>query len=119
MERYSNTSFVDFHSEFIYLFGKHAPVLANRSKLTKRYYSNPTEENKNLLNAKSNKCSKMIVETKERCTNKLSKKLDDSSTKCRWISTKFLLISTKKWNSSIHILPLNALQITTQVYFHH
>ena len=35
--------------------------LRNRFKLTKRYYSNPTEENKNLLNAKSNECSNMIV----------------------------------------------------------
>ena len=42
--------------------------LRNSSKLTKRYYSNPTEENKN-----------MIVEAKERSTNKLSKKLDDPS----------------------------------------
>ena len=40
--------------------------LRNRSKLNKRYYSNPTEENKNLLTAKSNECSNMIVEAKER-----------------------------------------------------
>ena len=53
--------------------------LRNRSKLTKRYYSNPTEENKNLT-AKSNECSKMIVEAKKRYTNKLSKKLDNPST---------------------------------------
>ena len=39
--------------------------LRNRSKLTRRYYSNPTEENKNLLNAKLNECSNMIVEAKE------------------------------------------------------
>ena len=26
MERYSNISFADFHSEFLYLLGKHAPV---------------------------------------------------------------------------------------------
>ena len=39
--------------------------LRNRSKLTKRYYSNPTEENKNLLTAKSNEYSKMIDEIKE------------------------------------------------------
>ena len=54
--------------------------LRNRSKLTKRYYSNPTEENKILLTAKSNECSNMIVEAKERYTNKLSEKLDDPST---------------------------------------
>ena len=39
--------------------------LRNRSKLTKRYYSNPNEENKSLVTAKSNKCSKMIVEAKK------------------------------------------------------
>ena len=55
------------------------PSLRNRSKLTKRYYSNPTEENKNLLTAKSNECSRMVVEAKERYTTKLSKKLDDPS----------------------------------------
>ena len=54
--------------------------LRNRSKLTKRYYSNPTEENKTLLTTKSNECSNMIVEAKERYTNKLSKKLDYPST---------------------------------------
>ena len=26
MERYINISFADFHSEFLYLLGKHAPV---------------------------------------------------------------------------------------------
>ena len=54
--------------------------LRNRSELTKRYYSNPIEENKNLLTTKSNECSKMIVEAKERYTKKLSKKLDNPST---------------------------------------
>ena len=54
--------------------------LRNRSKLTKRYYSIPIEENKNLLTAKSKAFSKMIVDAKERYTNKLSKKLDDPPT---------------------------------------
>ena len=54
--------------------------LRNRSKLTKRHYSNPTEESKNLLAAKSNDCSNMIVEAKERYTRKLSMKLNDPST---------------------------------------
>ena len=54
--------------------------LRNRSKLTKRYYSNPTEENKTLLTTKSSECSNMIGEAKEMYTNKLSKKLDDPST---------------------------------------
>ena len=52
----------------------------NRSKLTQRYYSNPTEENKNLLTAKSDECSNMITDAKERYINKLSKKLDDPVT---------------------------------------
>ena len=113
--------------------------LRNRSKLTKRYYSNPTEENKKLLTAKSNECSKMIAETKERYTNKLSKKLDDPSTMrtAYWsilntflnnkkipnipppnVNGKIIFNLTKKPNSSIHILPLNVLQLTT-LYFHH
>ena len=54
--------------------------LRNRSKLAKKYYSNPTEENENLLNATSKECSNMIVKAKERYTNKLSKKLDETST---------------------------------------
>ena len=54
-------------------------TLRNRSTLIKWYYSNPTEENKNLT-AKSNKCSKMIVEAKERYTNKLSTTSNDPST---------------------------------------
>ena len=60
--------------------------LRNRSKLTKIYYSNPTEENKNLLTAKSNECSNMIVEAKEMYINKLRKKLDHPSTmpKAHW-----------------------------------
>ena len=113
--------------------------LRNRSKLTKRYYSNPTEENKNILTAKSNECSKMIAEAKERCINKLRKKLDDPSTmpKAYWsilhtflnnkkipnilplnVNGKIISNSDKKRNSSIHTLPLNVLHLTTQIYFH-
>ena len=54
--------------------------LRNRSQLTKIYYSNPTEENKNLLTTKSNECSNMIVEAKEMYIKKLRKKLDHPST---------------------------------------
>ena len=53
--------------------------LRNRSKLTK-YYSNVVEENRNLLAAKSNECSNMIVKIKERYISKLRKNLDDPST---------------------------------------
>ena len=54
--------------------------LRNRSKLAKKYYSNPFEENENLLNATSKECSNKIVKAKEKYTNKLSKKLDETST---------------------------------------
>ena len=112
--------------------------LRNRSKLAKKYYSNPTEENENLLNATSKECSNMIVKAKERYTNKLSKKLDETSTMPQaywsiltWITkkirvsvnlkctVKLLLISRKKWNSSIRTLPLSVLKLTTEVYVRH
>ena len=42
MEKYSNISFADFHSEFLYLLGKHAPVKktyirANQKNLMGKY----------------------------------------------------------------------------------
>ena len=35
MERYSNISLADFHSEFLYLLGKHAPVKKRKTTWTK------------------------------------------------------------------------------------
>ena len=77
--------------------------LRNKSKLTKRYYSNPTEKNKNLLTAKSKECSNMIVEAKERYANKLSKKLDDPSlmSKAYW-SVLNTLLNYKKCLTFLH-----------------
>ena len=77
--------------------------LGNRS--TKKYYSNSTEENKNLLTAKSNECSDMIVEAKESYINKLSKKLVDLSTmpKVYWSILDTFLNNKKIFN----IPPLN------------
>ena len=79
--------------------------LRNRSKLTKIYYSNTTEDNKNLLTAKSSKCSKMIAEAKVRYTNKVSKKLDAPSTmpKAYWSILNTFLNSKKIPNTP----PLN------------
>ena len=57
--------------------------LRNGFKLSERHCSNPIEENKNLLTAKSNECPNMILEAKERYTNKLNKKLDDPSTRAK------------------------------------
>ena len=39
--------------------------LKNSSKSTKIYYSDPIEDNYNLLTAKSNECLNMIVEVKK------------------------------------------------------
>ena len=79
--------------------------MKNRSKLTKRYYSNPAEENKNLLTAKLKESSNMIVEAKGKYTNKSSKKLDDPSTmsKAYWS-----ILKTYQGNENIRNLsPLN------------
>ena len=66
MERYNDTSFADFHSEFLYLLGKHAPVkkryiranqknfmdkelnqaIMVRSKLRNKFLKLKTEENR-------------------------------------------------------------------------
>ena len=51
----------------------------NRSKLTKTYQSNATEENKMSFITTLNECSNMIIQAKEKYTNRLSKKLDDPS----------------------------------------
>ena len=59
---------------------KNISSLRNTSKLMKKYFSNPPEENKILLTAKSNECSNMNFKAKEKYTNKLSKKLDVPST---------------------------------------
>ena len=61
--------------------------LRNRSKLTKRYYSNSSDKNKTFSTAKSYECSNMIVEAKEKYTNKLSKTLDEPCT--TWHIGKF------------------------------
>ena len=81
--------------------------LRNKSKLNKRYYSNPTEGNKNLLTAKSNECSNMIVEAKERYKNKLSEKLDGPPRmpKAYW-SVLNTFLNNKK-TSNIHPLYAN------------
>ena len=86
--------------------------LRNRSKLTKRYYSNPTEENENFITPKSNECSNMTVETKVWYTKILSKKLDNPSTmpKANWsIPNTFL---KKKNIPNIHPQNVNGIIIS-------
>ena len=79
-------------------------TLRIRPKLNKRYYSNPTGENKVILTAKSNGCSNMIVVAKERYTTKFSKKLDDLSTmtKACWSILNTFLNNKKKPPMSLH-----------------
>ena len=81
--------------------------LRNRSKLTKRYYSNPTEENKNLLSVKSNEDPKIIIEAKERHTNKLRKKSDDPSTMPKAYWSILNMFSNNKKTSNIPPLNVN------------
>ena len=71
--------------------------LSNRSKLSKRCYSNPAEENRSLLTTKSSECSNMFLKAKERYATKLSKELDDPSTitKAYWSILNTLLNSTQ------------------------
>ena len=84
MERYNDTSFVDFHSEFLYLLGKHAPVkkryiganqknfmdkelneaIMIRSKLRNKLLKLKTEENRLAYAKQRNYCVKVITTKK-------------------------------------------------------
>ena len=84
MERYSNSSFADFHSEFLYLLGKHAPVkkryiganqknfmdkelneaIMIRSKLRNKLLKLKTEENRLAYAKQRNYCVKVITTKK-------------------------------------------------------
>ena len=71
--------------------------LKKRSKLTKRYHSNPTANNKEALDFQAKECTSLIIESKERFIAKMSAKLDNPKTvpKTYWsIINKFL--SNKK-----------------------
>ena len=84
MERYNDTSFADFHSEFLYLLGKHAPVkkryiranqksfmykelnqaIMVRSKLRNKFLKLKTEENRLAYAKQRNYCVKVITTKK-------------------------------------------------------
>ena len=86
MERYSNISFANFHSKFLYLLGKHAPVkkryiTANqknlideelnqeikvRSKLRNKFLKLKTEENRLAYAKQHNYCVKLLQQKKRR-----------------------------------------------------
>ena len=71
--------------------------LKKRSKLTKRYHSNPTANNKEPLKIPAKECTSLIIESKKRYIAKMSAKLNNPRTvpKTYWsFINKFL--SNKK-----------------------
>ena len=84
MERYNDTSFADFHSEFLFLLGKHAPVkeryiganrknfmdkelneaIMIRSKLRNKLLKLKTEENRLAYAKQRNYCVKLLQQKK-------------------------------------------------------
>ena len=54
--------------------------LKRRSKLTKRYYANQTDINKEMLLHQVSECTKLIVEAKYKHLAKLSSKLGNPDT---------------------------------------
>ena len=67
--------------------------LKKRSRLTKRYYANPTNYNKEMLLHQVSECTKLTVEAKDKHLAKLSSKLDnrDTAPKTYWsITNRFL-----------------------------
>ena len=77
-------------------------ALRKRSKLTKKYYANPTDYNKEMLLYQVSKCTKLIIEAKDKHLAKLSSKLDnpDTAPKTYWsIVNRFLN------NKKIPIIP--------------
>ena len=49
-------------------------------KYTKRFYKNPTDYNKDLLNNQANECTRLIIQAKEKHIAKMSAKLDKPNT---------------------------------------
>ena len=54
--------------------------LKKRTKYSKRFNKNPSDYNKNLLNNQANKCTKLIIQAKEKNISKMSAKLDNPNT---------------------------------------
>ena len=54
--------------------------LKKQFKLTKRYHSSPTANNKEVLDIQAKKCTSLIIESKERDIAKLTTKLDNPKT---------------------------------------
>ena len=76
--------------------------LRKRSRLAKRYFHEPSESNETEYRSHANKCSEIIIETKERYFSKLSEKLNDPkrAPKCYWS-----ILNTFLGNKKIPIIP--------------
>ena len=67
--------------------------LKKRTKYAKRFYKNPSDYNKDLLNNQANECTRFIIQAKEKHIAKMSAKLDNPNTalKTYWsIISRFL-----------------------------
>ena len=74
-------------THLLFLFWK------KRKKYTKRFFKNPTDFNKDLLNHQANECTMLIFQAKEKHIAKMSDKLDKPNTapKRHWsIISRFL-----------------------------
>ena len=72
-------------------------TLEEKSKIIKKYYSDPTDHYKTLMLSTANECTRFIIAAKEKHLTRLSVKLEDPSTapKTYWsILNRFL--SNKK-----------------------
>ena len=54
--------------------------LKKRTTYTERFYKNPSDYNKHLLNNQPNECSGLIIQAKEKHIAKMSDKLDNPNT---------------------------------------
>ena len=63
-------------------------LLERRTKYTKRFYKNPSDYNKDLLNNQVNECTRLVIQAKEKHVVKISAKLDNPNTApktyCKW-----------------------------------
>ena len=62
---------------------KISAALKKRSKLSKKYYANPSISKKEELNSCTKYCSEIITDAKDKFLNRLSVKLDDPNTSAK------------------------------------
>ena len=68
-------------------------ILEKRSKLTKKYYNEPTDHSKNFMVNMANKCTRLITAAKEKNLIQMSAKLEDPNAALKtycFILNKFL-----------------------------